>query len=244
MPLLRRLATIGVLSAAAFAQTATAAPFGNLDFEMAAEGDTSLPDWLGGRIGANDPPYAGDETIGPIAATGRHFNGVCLGSRCAGVVNSEVIVPEFRPLEGEYSILLQGGTLPGGTIYIEQTGDVPVDARSIRFRASTPYTGGRLSDLRLSVDGLPLAPIVEIGADSRSRLLAADLSAWAGRSITLRIAVYADPSGGYSETNALLDAIEFSASPIPEPGSASLLGLGLALLARGRRRPAARRRGR
>ena len=40
------------------------------------------------------------------------------------------------------------------------------------------------------------------------------------------------------------DTVVLSASPIPEPGSASLLGLGLALLARGRRRPAARRRGR
>ncbi|MEZ4281598.1 MAG: PEP-CTERM sorting domain-containing protein [Myxococcota bacterium] len=230
----RQLMKIGVLWAVAFAPTASALPFQNLDFEMAGEGGLSLPVWLVGRIGA-DPPIFDDPTVGPIAATGSGYNSWCLGSRCLGVMNSEVSVPEFRPLEGEYSLYLQGGTRPGGTIYIEQRGDVPIDARSIRFQAS-PSNHGRLSDLRLSADGLPLAPIIEVGADGRSRWLAADVSAWAGRTIDLRIAVFADPSGGYDETNVLLDAIEFSALPIPEPGSASLLGVGLTILAYGRRR--------
>lgn len=221
----------------AVASPTSAMPFQNLDFEMAADGGPSLPIWSVGRVAGYDPPLLNDHSIGPVTSDSRGFNGFCLGTRCLTMVNRDVQFPTYYPLEGDYSIVLQGGTLPRGSIYIEQTGDVPIEARSIRLQAAVS-SSGLISEIRLFANGVPLAPLVEFAADSRSHWLTTDISPWAGQSTVLRVAVVAGPDADAIETNALIDSIQFSPVTVPEPGTAVLLSLGLAMLAR-RPRPQA-----
>ncbi|MFK7898496.1 MAG: PEP-CTERM sorting domain-containing protein [Myxococcota bacterium] len=210
---------------------AEGAAFQNLDFELAGASDDapSLPIWAAGRESGSDPPIFGDEPFGPTVFPGRGFNGTCLGSKCLSVQDADAF-PHLVPLAGDYSLLLQGGTISGGLVYIQQTGDVPADAMSIQLHAVTHDTG-RLSDLRLFVDGDPLGAMVEILSRPRGSVLAADVSAYAGRTVLLRIAVQGAQAVG-DESNVLIDSIEFTPVPVPEPSTVILLGLGLGWLAR------------
>jgi len=125
----------------------------------------------------------------------------------------------YPAIEGNYSILLQGGgsrSVPV-TSYsaIWQTGQVPSNARSIT------YWGGAL---QVTFNGQPLAPVA-IGNAANYTIWGADISAYAGQTGELRFTIPWLPTS--SSDGALLDNIQFSLMQVPEPSSLVLCGLSL-----------------
>ena len=117
-------------------------------------------------------------------------------------------------IEGQYTLVLQPGANPsvGGYISasISQTGLVPLDARSLQFKANSgPFS--------VSLAGHELSLVV-MGAGSNYTLYGADISSVAGQSGVLVITALAGPN-----TTDSFDSIVFSPVVIPEPSVFSLL---------------------
>jgi hypothetical protein len=124
-----------------------------------------------------------------------------------------------QALDGNFSV----GFNTGGSI--SQTCSIPADARTLLFIGTRPTVAARL--LRVSISGqlLPYG-LISIGPDYVQ--WGADISAFAGQPVTLTF------SGG-----GLLDDIQCSPSPIPEPSLSWLLfaGSGVLLYVRGWNQP-------
>jgi PEP-CTERM motif len=122
-------------------------------------------------------------------------------------------------LAGNYSVLLQGGgTASAATI--SETGLVPVSAESLLF-----YGAGNSSissGLVVSMDGQDLSLSV-IANELNYTVYGADISSFAGQTETLSFSAL-EAFGGYNNWN--IDNIQFLASPIPEPSTLALVGLG------------------
>jgi len=126
--------------------------------------------------------------------------------------------PFFPAIQGRYSVLLQGGSsIMPSTSYaaIGQTGQIPVTALSLTF------WGGAL---QVTFNGQPLA-LTAVGFAPNYTLWAADIAPYAGQTGRL---LFTAPW----QTTALLDNIQFSSTPLPEPGPFALSLGGLALLSR------------
>ncbi len=118
-----------------------------------------------------------------------------------------------------------------GLVSIAQTGDVPAAAQSLRFRFQTVVGGGYGDEpavLHVSLGGISI-PLYEL----EPGVLGGDISALAGLTdqeleIVCQSVLYnEDPwTVGWQ---AMIDDIEFSPLPIPEPATVSLLALGLLL---------------
>ena len=178
--------------------------FQNLDFEAARlipiDNDhpwfiatsNALPGWTA--------TYGGSQlTEVPYAA------GLVVGVNLEG--------PSLYAIDGSFSVGLSGGS-------ISQTGLVPADAKSLRFKlagggAAPFYT----SNLLVSLGGENVP--VGILADARGYMLfGADISSFAGQTETLSF------SGG----SFALDDIEFSPQIVPEPSVFALAGAAVSLL--------------
>jgi hypothetical protein len=112
-------------------------------------------------------------------------------------------------IQGEYSIFMQGGSSfspDTNGASISQTGQVPVVAQSITYWGSA---------LQVTFNGQMLS-FNAIGSGPNYTVYGADISAYAGQTGTL---VFTTPwlSAG------LLDNIQFSSSPVPEPGELALV---------------------
>ena len=123
----------------------------------------------------------------------------------------------FLPLAGRYSVLLQGtfgSGMPGepSTAAIGQTGMIPIDMQSLIF------WGALVSGLQVTFDGQPIA-FEAIGNGANYTIYGADISAFAGQAGEL---LFSTSNNGW----AMLDNIQFSSNPVPEPGTWSLLALG------------------
>ena len=127
--------------------------------------------------------------------------------------------PYAPALSGNYSILLQGGSqfIPQqyGDASIFQTGSIPVTAQSLI------YLGG--AALQVSFNGQSLSPVALDSTPTYTEW-GIDISPYAGQSGELRFAVP-------WLTSSMLDGIQFSSTPIPEPSDLSLSILGFALVA-------------
>lgn len=169
------------------------------------------------------------------------FNSIALDAPCVTLQGSHS--PYFPSLRGEYSVLLQGGSLGGGLVTgntngasIYQTGLIPSTALSVIYF-------GRGS-LRVAFDGHMLSSIA-ITNIANYTVWGVDISACAGQSGELRFTSPWLASG-------LLDDIRFSSIPIPEPSELDLCGLGVLVLfgamkrlpSKGSERTEARRGGR
>lgn len=124
----------------------------------------------------------------------------------------------FEPvLSGNYTLLLQGGTsfIPPqeGGASIFQTGQIPLDAKSLT------YLGG--AGLQVSFNGQSLWPIALESTPSYTEW-GVNISPYAGQSGELRFAVP-------WQDGSLLDGIQFSSTPIPEPSVVPLSLLGFVL---------------
>jgi hypothetical protein len=199
--------------------------FGNLDFESA-----NVPFVPAGQFGANVPTSEGlpgwtadfgDTQIGTIS-----HNNMTLGAPEVGIFG-----PAWFPsqiLQGSYSVFLAQSTagIPS-TAAIGQAGTIPSTARSLTFFSSPAQN----FVLTFSGQAIPLA---QIGSGPNYIILGGDVSQFAGQSGELR----------FTAGSGILDNIQFSSSPIPEPTTGALYGLGglLVGLRTHRKAPAKKRR--
>jgi len=124
-------------------------------------------------------------------------------------------------ISGNFSVILVGGfTASGATI--SQTGLVPVSADSLLFEAQAGLGG-----FTVTLGGQNI-PFFALATGANYTLYGGDISAFAGQTQQLTFSALQD-------FNALnfwnLDNIQFSSSPVPEPGalgSSALCGLFLA----------------
>lgn len=188
----------------AFAQI----PLTNGDFEAATliqynnpfevKSAEALPGWTVAFRGFPTPvPYI-------------NYNELALDSAIISIHDSQSRY--FTPLEGSYSLFLQGGNVansPGASL--SQSTAVPADARSIRF------LGNPDNHLELSFNGQNL-PFVGLGTAGSGMLYGADISGFAG--VSGDIQFHAAPLIG----GGLVDNVFFSSVAIPEPSELSLMG--------------------
>ena len=197
--------------------------FQNLDFESAnippnpgtfIPFTNALPGWAGSR--------------GPFVATDAGYNGV------AGYFAEVSILDHgftgFREdvvIEGNYTAALSAGLAGTGfaATSIYQSSLIPVLARSLSFAAR--FDGGNVGDLVVSMNGQNL-PFYQLSVGPNFQTYGGDISAFAGMMAELRFTE--QPHFSHVATTVLLDNIQFSDQPIPEPDMVSLFGLGALLL--------------
>jgi len=187
--------------------------FQNLDFEQA-----NLPFVPPGQFGADAsisnaiPHWAAYYNGSPISSIS-HDN-LSLGGALISIHDTSSSIAQ--PLAGAYSILLQGSSAgPATSVAIAQTGQLSGSSLSLRFWACP------LSNLQITFDGQSVQ-VFHLATTPGYDIFGADISAFSGQTRELRFTALAD-SGGF------FDNIQFSDQPIPEPGSISLLLVGLGL---------------
>lgn len=215
---------IGLLALAIFCgqQTGfTQGTFVNLNFESARVIlDPSSPYYPNAINASNALP--GWTVTGSFSAPDVLYNDVSLGAAAVSLQGTNGVEPA---LQGNYSVLLQGSTAGGPAgVSIGQTGQVSLSTESLRFY------GYNVINLQVTFDGQNL-PYNAIGTGPNCTIYGADISAYAGQ--TGELLFSALPNGA-----ALLDNIQFSTSPVPEPtvGVLFLCGAGVFGANRWRRR--------
>lgn len=158
------------------------------------------------------------------------YNGISLGGPGLSLIDSNAAQYGDTPLQGRYSAYLFGGYIPGQGMFdvsISQTGLVPTGTLSLRLDAYS-WHGFTVS---LGGHTLPLMELQTFPGSPRSYTrYGADIALFAGQVAELRIT--APAPYGTSPNGLLLDNLVFSPSPIPEPNTLSIVGLGLFLLCR------------
>jgi hypothetical protein len=198
--------------------------FQNLNFESATNlpGGPPIPD--GVDVAATNAlpgwtAYAGGSALAEINYVSNYFGGVSTSVE----------------LEGG-SLALSGNNLSVG-LYgfasISQTGLVPEDTESLQFEAQGPGPDDSLgaSGLEVTLGGQTLSySALSEGPDYwvYGANIPADTE---GQTEALIFLIQLGQSGG-----VLLDDIDFSTSPIPEPSECALIGLGSVLFGLRRRR--------
>jgi hypothetical protein len=121
-------------------------------------------------------------------------------------------------IQGNFFILMAGVNLSGYDISISlgQTGQIPLLAQSITF-------WGDLGNMQITFNGQPLS-FYTIGTTANYDMYEANVSAYASQTGQLLFTL--PPLSG----NATLDNIQFSSTPVPEPGALALSSLGGLLL--------------
>ena len=194
--------------------------FINLDFESAhvvldasspyypyaVYANTAIPGWTAYYGTTNNPTYVSLSSIS--------YNDMSLGAANVSLEDTNAIYGPL-PIQGKYSILLQG-SIPAAvsSASIGQTGTIPVTAQSLTFIG---YFGGQVT-----FNGQPLDYLVT-GSTANYNIYAADISVYAGQTGQLLFTATVN-------TSALLDNIQFSSTPVPEPSVFVLTALGGLLL--------------
>jgi hypothetical protein len=177
--------------------------------------------------GANFPPYSVAVTnavpgwsvfFGTNQVNQITYNDPALGSTFA-----TLWATNGAQISGNFSLLLQGG-LTDTSATISQTGLVPLSAASMLFEAQ-PTFGASAGSLIALLGGQPLNFFV-ISANANYTLYGADVTAYAGQVAQLSFSAL---HGNRNNWN--IDNIQFSTSPIPEPGTFALAGIGGLVLA-------------
>jgi hypothetical protein len=184
----------------------------NLNFESAnvsgySPGESipiqdAFPDWSAYIGPPSDPTHLGATIF---------YDGVTTGGALVSLQDSNAGAP-YGPIQGNYSALL-AGSIPAAesTASLGQTGSIPSTAQSLIFWDS-------LGTLDVSFDGQALS-LVEISNTVNYTVYAANISPFAGDTgqLLFTAPVY---------TAAVLDNIQFSTSPIPEPSTLAFCMLG------------------
>jgi hypothetical protein len=128
--------------------------------------------------------------------------------------------PGFDPIDGNYSVLLQGGlnssTLTPEPASISQTGLIPAGTQSLLFEG---VPGNAPLDIYI---GSQIVPYTAVGIGPNYTLYGANLSAWEGQTEQLTFSAPSTPE----ENNWEIDDIVFSTTPVPEPGIGALTAIG------------------
>lgn len=185
--------------------------FVNLNFENA----TFTPGRFGGTVSATNaipgwtPYYAGG------AANFINSNGVSLGGAMISLEDTNN--RQYPQVQGKYFLLLQAGfSGDSSSVSVGQTGQIPLTAQSLVF------WGYVSPSVQISFNGNPLT-VANIGAGPNIySIYQADISPYAGQIGEL---LFTSPYTSVA-TVAILDNIQFSTTPVPEPGTLALVGLG------------------
>jgi hypothetical protein len=148
------------------------------------------------------------------------YNNVSTG---AAQVNLEGTnnIGNYPLIQGKYFILLQGDSnIFGLSAAIGQTGQIPITARSMTFLGEGALFG--MSTLDITFGGQAVS-FSQTGSTANYIVYTADVSAYAGQTGQLLFTALPGDFG-------YLDNIQFSTTPVPEPGELALTALGLSLL--------------
>jgi hypothetical protein len=194
--------------------------FVNLDFESAnASGYSSgtipttnaIPGWTAYISGvAQSSILYDDETLSDPAISLQDTNGI------------------YSPIQGSHSVLLQGQFNPThnsiytNSVAIGQTGLIPTLAETLIFSANITVGGPYLDNMQLTFNGQNLG-FTQIGSGANFTIYGANISPFAGQTGQLLFSV---PYNG----GVLLDNIQFSSLPVPEPSGLPLAILGAGLI--------------
>lgn len=127
-------------------------------------------------------------------------------------------------LDGAFSVLLNhGGTAAPLAGSLSQDALVPPEAQSLVFKAANTYFSDGAFTVSLGGQNLSCLPLA---AAPKYTMYGADISSFAGRNATLLIS--AGINGG--DGRFMIDDIQFSPQPIPEPSGLSLILLAGAAL--------------
>ena len=210
--------------------TSDGAEFQNLDFESA-----ELPILEPNQTGGYQPvafalpgwnAYLGTQLQDEVL-----YNTASFGSSTINIIGPNTSFG--RVIEGNFSALLlaaldpQDGLTPLN-VTIEQAGIVPSGMQSLQFKGIFPTPNPEFSfePFIVTLNGQPI-PMESIQNNGTYRLVAGNVSSFAGLDAELRITALAYSSG----PNALLlDSIVFSPLPIPEPPPWAMWVLGSLLL--------------
>ena len=217
---LSRITWLSAVSFALFLQTVSGQSFVNLNFEQAGFYVSPTPvngwgDFIDPTLAF--PGWTVGNSYGSYLVT--FYNDLSLGAPAAGLMGPNFPNgPGYSPLQGSYSVLLQYFDIAAGPPTLSQTGMVPVGTESINFLVGTGE-----SDAVVTLNGanIPLVPI----SDGR---LAGDISTFAGSVAQLTFSTTS--STGYAGNWLYFDDVQFSTSPVPEPASFILFGLGVLFL--------------
>jgi hypothetical protein len=199
--------------------------FSNLDFEDAIqplvnEGSSgvsvtnALPGWTS---------YSDDIRCDRIL-----YNTMTLGGGSIDLFGPGSLAPI---LHGDYMVVMQGpGYVLGGSFALGQTGQIPVESKSLQFWSVSPV-GIKVSFNKQLLQYIP------IENDANYTVYGVDISQFAGQ--TGELLFTAPP-----QTGATIDNIQFSSEPliVPEPGTLTLFAMGAFALAGTRARQLVLRR--
>jgi hypothetical protein len=213
---MKRLLFIPLAFAVALACT-QAAPFQNLDFESATL--VPIPGDFYNRIYFDSAFRGWTGYVGNVSETSVLTNSFFL---CCSAVTLSGQTPEL--IEGSYSALLHAARSPytsaPADTAIAQTGLIPIDAQSLLFRAQIYGAGGTVT---LGSEPLSLTPVL---TTSDYVLYGADIRPWAGQEVELRFTALSSDDPLVGGTMLLLDSIQFSTTPVPEPSTFALFAVG------------------
>ena len=174
---------------------------------------------------------AADATPGWTPYVGTNGENLLYNNFYLGTASVDLIGPEWTNstivIDGSYSVVLQAGVgnspgSPGGIaqteVSIRQTGQVPVGAQSILFKAHAGFM-----PLSVSLSGQSI-PIFAVETGPNYILFGGDISAFGGQTVEFELAALPPNS------NWTIDSIEFSSQAVPEPSVLTLVALGSVFL--------------
>ena len=179
-------------------------PFNPVNFHVPIS--SALPGWVG---------YYASVSFGTNIVSQILYNAVSTGA--AAISLHDTFDQEDLPIAGEYSVFLQSSSPSGQySSSIGQTGQIPVNTQSLTFLVRPTYL------LQVSFGG-QIIPLFVIGTMGGNDILGGDISAFAGQ--TGELLFTAPYLGG-----GMIDNIQFSSSPVPEPSPFALSVLAFSAL--------------
>jgi len=148
------------------------------------------------------------------------YNAFNLSYAAVGLHDSKSTITQ--PLQGNDSVMLQSSQYPfaGDSASLSQTGLVPNGTKSMVFMGS-----GIPGYFQVSLGGQTLS-LTPLSVTSSYTLWGADISWAAGTTAALQFTV-----NGSQFSTLLLDGIQFSTQPAPEPSTYAMFAVGFGLLA-------------
>ena len=194
--------------------------FVNLDFESAnvkgyAVGSSSVPTVaaLPGWTASFSQPGLGTANTSQIC-----YDTLSLGGAMI-VINDATAGGRMAPIQGNYSVLLVGGSYQTSSS-ISQTGLIPNGTTTLLVSSSGLLTGQFI----VSVGGQSINMIPQQSFANYS-IYGGDISIFAGQIAQLSFTAL-PPANGFYENNLVLDNLQFSNLPVPEPESLAFLVVG------------------
>jgi hypothetical protein len=208
----RNVLLLAVIAMELLRSPAPAAPFINLDFEQA----TIAPGTPPGFVNASAAFPGWTANIRDVPQAQVLFNDFGLGGPVVALYDVPSLGLGLPVFQGRFSAAVGGDVFAGTRASLSQVGDVPTGSRSLRFLAD------RITPPVVMVDSnvLPLVLLVA-GPVSTPSVFGVDIEAFSGQAIELQFFNPTPPNGIIGG----LDAIEFSALPVPEPSGATSFAL-------------------